>query len=69
MVLPLMVLSHVGKERETKLKTGDKQSFSERYGMVVNQNRTFAGLINSYVNHFRKAGQTRSLWVTECGLT
>jgi len=42
----------------------------ERDGVQVGDaDGTFAGLIDSYVAHFRKTGLSRTLWVTEFGFT
>ena len=43
-------------EKRDGIKVGDKDN-------------SFAGLINSYVEHFQKTGVMRSVWVTEFGFT
>ncbi len=43
-------------------------SFVKRDGIVIgDKNCTFAGLIKSYMKHFKKTGTMRSLWMTEFG--
>jgi hypothetical protein len=43
---------------------------TKRDGIRIGDNdHTFAGLIHSYMDHFRKTGKMRSLWVTEFGFT
>ncbi len=43
-------------------------SMEKRDGIRVgDQNNAFAGLINSYIEHFNKTGKMRSIWVTEFG--
>ena len=43
---------------------------TERDGVRVGDaDGTFAGLIDSYVAHFRRTGRPRTLWVTEFGFT
>jgi len=45
-------------------------SLTKRDGVKVgDKNHTFAGLINSYVEHFKKTGKMRSIWLTEFGFT
>ena len=36
---------------------------------IGDREHTFAGLVHSYHEHFRKTGQARSLWVTEFGFS
>lgn len=51
-----------------KIPFGHK--LTKRDGIKIGDaNHTFAGLINSYVEHFSKTGCPRSIWVTEFGYT
>ncbi len=43
-------------------------NLTERDGIQVGDaENTFAGLIHSYIEHFRKTGKMRSIWITEFG--
>ncbi len=45
-------------------------ALTKRDGIKVGDaNHTYAGLINSYVEHFKKTGKMRSIWETEFGYT
>lgn len=45
-------------------------NLTKRDGIRIgDKEHTFAGLVQSYHDHFRKTGQARSLWVTEFGFT
>ena len=45
-------------------------AFEERDGVKTgDENFTFKGMIDAYVEQFKKTGQMRSLWVTEFGYT
>lgn len=43
---------------------------SKRDGIELgDREHSFAGLINSYIEHFKKTGKMRSIWITEFGFT
>ncbi|MBN2642192.1 MAG: hypothetical protein JXR78_11090 [Victivallales bacterium] len=43
---------------------------TKRDGIKIgDKNHTYAGLVNSYIDHFKKTGKMRSLWMTEFGFT
>ena len=45
-------------------------NLTKRDGIKIgDKNHSFAGLINSYVGHFKKTGKMRSIWLTEFGFT